>query len=521
MPITAGLLLLLALVVRLLTAGWGGLSCDEANCANIAAASSWGEMLEHIKLDGNAPLFYVVLRLWSIPFGTSDLSFRIFAVIAGAVISPLSYLLVRKQLGQSLSLQIAVLMALCAPLVQFGNMVRPYALLPMLSLVTTYQLMRLLDGVVNKKAVVAYGILVALMVYLHHWGAMVALGHALLVAIGFACGWWRQERALPWLAGAALALMIYSPWLAILAFQLDNDVSPWITPPAPIHLLFLTAVESMAGPVGKLDLREVVVDAWANIAFWMCLTLPVVIQPKNEELPPLRSSRWQLVVGGGLLAAMITSQFRSLWRDRYLTAFTPLLLVLYAVTATRAFRRLPGKAASVVPVALWLAVWLPHLFFFYTFPESSAWALVEQLSRNAQPASDLVVVSFEAIAPQVDRYLPDTVKVVSFPDLERVPVIRWAGINRRIREQERLDRLLSIMEGRLASGGRVWLVESYHKYVPMPLRFPIEGLTFNSVEAVRMCQIRAWLEERAVKDGKDLWAPGREFSVVASCFRAK
>ena len=518
---TVVLLFLLALIVRALTAGWGGLSCDEANCANIASAPTWERMVEYIKLDGNAPLFYVILRLWAIPFGSSDLSFRMLSVLAGASLSPLSYLLFRRQPGNGLALQIALMMALCAPLIQFGNLVRPYALLPVFSLVTTHLLMQLLERPARKGLVAAYGILVALMVYLHHWGAMVAVGHACLAATGLALRWWRPQQLLPWLAGAALALLLYLPWLPVLIWDLHHDVSPWIAPPTLSHLLMFTAVDTMSGPAGKMDWREAAVTLWANLAFWMSLVVPVEIEPATPGTPPFRSRRWQTVVGGGLLLAAITSQFRSLWRDRYLTAFTPLLLVLYAVTASKVCRRLPAKVAAVLPVALWLPIWLSHHFFFYTFPESSAWALMEQLSNQALPDTDLVVVSFEAIAPQVDRYLPASAPVVSFPDLERVKVIPWAGINERIRQRERLDKLLTMIEQRLASGGRIWLVESYHKYVPMPLRFPLDGLSFNAVEAVRMCQIRAWLEEHAVKDGKDLWAPGREFSIVASCFRRK
>src|SRR5262249_35957250 len=118
--ITVVLLFVLALVVRALTAGWGGLSCDEANCANMASAPTWERMVEYIKLDGNAPLFYVILRLWAIPFGSSDLSFRMLSVLAGASLPPLAYLIFRRQLGIGMSLQIALLIALCAPLIQFG-----------------------------------------------------------------------------------------------------------------------------------------------------------------------------------------------------------------------------------------------------------------------------------------------------------------------------------------------------------------------------------------------------------------
>lgn len=515
----AAALFLVALGVRIFTAGWGGLSCDEANCANIAAASTWDQVFEHIKLDGNAPLIYVVLKLWGTLFGGGDLSLRIFAVLSGSLLAPTAYLVLRKQLGESLSVTTAALMAFCAPLVQFGNLVRPYAWLPILSLLSTFMLMRLLDSPRNTLNVFAYAATLAALVYVHHWGAMVAAGQAVMVTAGLARGQWQKEQILSWLAGLGVALTLYAPWLPVLAFGLTNDVSPWITAPAWQALLFLMPVEAVSGYREKPEWLALAVTIWANLAVWASLLLPACMQTAQQSQPPFPVRRWQLATGSGLLVALVVSQFRPFWRDRYLMAFTPLLLVLYAVVSTRFARRLPRKLAAVVPVALWLPVWLPQLVFFHAFPESSAWAVMEQLAGQCRPATDLVVVSFEAIAPQVDRYLPAAVPVVSFPDLERISVIPWAGINKRIRQSDRLDRLLELMRDRLDSGGRVWLVESYHKYLPMPLNYPIHRLSFNAVEAVRMCQIRAWLDSHAKKEGKDLWAPGREFSVMAGCYR--
>jgi hypothetical protein len=476
-------------------------------------------VLEHVKLDGNAPLIYVMLKIWGTVFGSTDLSLRIFAVLSGSLLAPTTYLLLRKQLGESLSLTTAALMALCAPLVQFGNLVRPYAWLPMLSLLSTVMLMKLLDSPRNLRNVLAYAATLAALVYMHHWGAMVAAGHAVMFTVELARGQWQKEQIASWLAGVGVALALYAPWLPVLAFGLTNDVSPWITAPPWQELLFSMPVEAVSGYREKPEWLSLAVTIWANLAVWAGLLVPGHGEPAGHSRQPFPLRRWQLVTGGGLLAALLVSQFRPFWRDRYLTAFTPLLLVLYSVVSARFARRLPRKLAAILPVALWLPVWLPQLVFFHAFPESSAWALMEQLARQCRPATDLVVVSFEAIAPQVDRYLPAAAPVVSFPDLERISVIPWAGINQRIRESDRLDRLLKLMRDRLDSGGRVWLVESYHKYVPMPLNYPIQRLSFNAVEAVRMCQIRAWLDSHAVKEGKDLWAPGREFSVMAGCYR--
>ena len=516
---------ILSLAVRIYTAGWGGLSHDEALCVNIATAPSWEQMFHHIEGDGNPPLFYVLLRLWSSLLGGSDLSLRLFAVMISAAIVPIAYLLFRKDAGEGIATQLAVLLIFCAPLVDFGCLVRSYGLLPILSLLVTWQLMRLLKNPQPGEQV-KYGLLLALIVYLHHWGAMVAIGHGVLILGGWLRKSWTPHQIKSWAIAAGGAVLAYLPWVFVLARQLHSGVSPWITTPGWDQCLFYWPVQGIAGYQYQPEWAYYANLIWANLATWSSLVIPSAVHSKGKEgadnLPPqaeFKSRPWQVVIAGGLFAAMIVSQFRSIWRDRYLTAFSPLTLLCYAVVCTRVTRRLPSWLSWGLPIALWMLTWTPQLLYFHKFPESAGWALTEQIARQMNPKKDLIVVSCEAIAPQIDRYLPSQIKMVSFPDIERVRIYRWAGADERIRDQGQFTRLLNLMQSTLDSGGNVWLIESYYKYRPYPVDYSLQVVPYYSVERIRMSQIRRWLEEHARKVGKDdFCAPGREFPIRASHF---
>jgi hypothetical protein len=473
-------------------------------------------MFDYIKQDGNAPLIYVVMRLWAMVFGPGDLPFRLLALLISTSIVPIAYLLFRDWLGKERAVQIGILLSLCAPLVHFSNLVRGYGLLPLLSLVCTYQAIKILQSGSTLRRSSLYVITLAATVYLHHWGAVVAIGHGVLAVSGAICKWWTWRRFFQWMRLGVIAALLYLPWALVLFYQLRSDVSPWILRPGWDEILFYTAVEAVSGYRHTPKLLHDLNMIWADVLFWVTLTVPVVLS--RPPKPTFDTRHWQIVTGAGIAAAAIISQFRSIWRDRYLMAFTPLFLVIQPVVFSRFSGKLPRWLAVALPILVWLPPWIPQLVYFHRYPESSAWVLAEQVGKQANPSKDLVVVSFEAIAPQIDRYLPENVPMVSYPDIERVGVIRWAGMNERIRDEARLQELLKKMNNTLRNGGRIWLVESVHNYIAAPIGPSMEGFNFNAVETLRMCQIRTWLLAHANKAKEDLWAPGREFPIMASRF---
>src|SRR5207237_4076096 len=127
-------------------ATWTGMTTDEANGMAIAATGSWWDMFTHLMEDGNPPVFYIIMRLYTDVFGTSDLALKIFAVLLSTLVVPLIYWICRRFLDRELSEQIAWMMALCPPVVRYSTMIRGYMLMPLLSMMSTWGCMRCLSN---------------------------------------------------------------------------------------------------------------------------------------------------------------------------------------------------------------------------------------------------------------------------------------------------------------------------------------------------------------------------------------
>src|SRR4030095_2364894 len=147
-----------------------------------------------------------------------------------------------------------------------------------------------------------------------------------------------------------------------------------------------------------------------------------------------------------LLGPFLASSFRPAWRDRYLMSFVPLVLVVLCLMVRRFVPSRNRLGAYCLPALLWLAVWTPQWLALAFGSESSTHEIVAKINAEINSSHDLVVVSYEAAAPAFSRMLPKDIPLISLPDLERVSIVKWDGINRRIRDDSRMLELFARME---------------------------------------------------------------------------
>ena len=106
-----GFITLLALAVRIITVTWTGLTTDEANGVMIAVSGTWVDMLRHLRDDGNAPLFYVLVRAYSHFFGYHGLALKFLSLGLSTASVPIIYWIFRRVLAKELCLALAWMLA--------------------------------------------------------------------------------------------------------------------------------------------------------------------------------------------------------------------------------------------------------------------------------------------------------------------------------------------------------------------------------------------------------------------------
>lgn len=567
---------IVALIVRIFLASWSGLATDEANGVMIAVSGSWSDMLLHLKNDGNAPLFYALIRLLDHEFGHSDFAVKSIAVAIATAFVPFCYFVFRAILPKSICLQLAWILAFCPSLIRYGTLVRPYAMVSMLGLLSSFYCIKILTRDSSKLWIAPYGISTALLVYTHYWGAFVPIGQACLAAIGFVRKWFGKQELKNWLFGVAFSLLLFAPQVPTLIYQLQHDMSPWDTIRRPIALVssFLPGVILDIGSritfidqLSTLLCNLIVIVVFASTARFVYAKVteekadpeeelidfkPEEVEPKDysslsqnfksessselevekldsksdlkdieyREGQDFDSSKWKTLVVCGLAACFIVNFILPSMRFRYILPFVPMIIVVYLVTLKVVLAKRSKFIRYVAPCLVWILLSLPQLQVLAMMPETNTGKITEIITRRANREKDLVVISWQIIAPAIIYYLPKDVECVAYPDLKRSDFNHWPEMNERVRAGGKLARLKKKMNSILESGGAIWLVERARDIGEAKLDKDVisEDMAFEASFTKRMNQIHQWLKLNAKQSGEIMMAPGRDFPTFLTKF---
>ncbi len=237
---TAGLCAL-GFGLRLFRLTAASLSGDEgwAWSLNVKPLDGW---LPVIAQDDHPPLYYFVLRPWSLVAGNSELALRLISVFAGVLAIALVYQLVRRLAGARAALIAAALLTCLPQHVDFSQEARMYTLLTALALGAALSLWQALT-LPRPAAWAAWGAYVILMagaVYCHYYGWLLwaaGVAYVLLTA--------RGQRRVVALGLQGLVVLSFIPW------ALYAQVSSKTFPPPPGQWVYLTDWPAIAGVLNR------------------------------------------------------------------------------------------------------------------------------------------------------------------------------------------------------------------------------------------------------------------------------
>lgn len=228
-PAAVAIVSLLAVGLRLFRLDRDELWFDESFAALLAMEPT-STILVELARDSSPPLYFLLLRSWSLGLGTDPVTLRLFSVVCG-VLGVWAILRLGFRLwGASAGLAASTLLALSPLHVYYSREVRPYALfilLVILSVTAIEALGRRSWG----RALALYSLATLAAIYTHNYGLFLP---ALL-------GLWILLGRVAFRTGLAAALIIvagYLPWLPVLFSQVTSGATLWMerlwldTPPA-------------------------------------------------------------------------------------------------------------------------------------------------------------------------------------------------------------------------------------------------------------------------------------------------
>ena len=333
------LILLLAAVMRLVAFN-RSLWYDEA-FAVLFAEKGLGPMLYGTltPVSGGAAdihplLYYVILGGWMKVFGEDPYTVRLLSVIFGVATIGVIYLLGRDLFDRRTGLAAALIASVAPFAIQYHTEVRMYSLLGLLLSAATWCFVRgwrepaplLLGGPLRRwghrwRWWVAFGVLAGLAMYTQQLAAfyLAALGAFPFLA--------RKRRPLLGaLLGAAIAVILYLPWLIQLPGQMAKiGAYYWTSAPNAARFvltvyLFLVVNLDLPGTLGPLAL----VCAVFVFVFLVVQTIRVLRAPRREDRRALALVFW--LFAGPVVLAWLVSQIRPVYLERGLL---PSALLLY------------------------------------------------------------------------------------------------------------------------------------------------------------------------------------------------
>jgi uncharacterized membrane protein len=224
------LAVLAAALLRFWDLGRQGFWADEMYSLNAARQSLWQVLADR---DQTPPLHNLVLHFWIRVAGESELAVRVPAAVFGVTAVPLLHAVAARLYDRRVGVLAASLLALSLHHVVNARDARAYSLLVLLALASMWAYLRLLER--RRAAGPAYVVLTALLLYSHLFGVFIVAAQWAYQTLP---GRHPRVPAARWLQLQAGVLLLFAPWLGILAERASRVAGGfWIPAPAWHHLL--------------------------------------------------------------------------------------------------------------------------------------------------------------------------------------------------------------------------------------------------------------------------------------------
>ncbi|MDR2063800.1 MAG: glycosyltransferase family 39 protein [Candidatus Nomurabacteria bacterium] len=176
----------------------------------------WGEIWHYTALDINAPLYYFVLKVWSLIVGNSDIALRLLSVLLGVGVLFSGFALARRLFGAKIGYLTLLFLTLSPILLRYATEMRCYTLLIFLLILATHVFV-LANQKPSRKLWLLYGFLIAAAMWTHYYAALPILAHWVWRAIMLRKKFFTRGLV----ESLIFAAILFLPWLPVMLRQLS------------------------------------------------------------------------------------------------------------------------------------------------------------------------------------------------------------------------------------------------------------------------------------------------------------
>ena len=279
-----------------------------------------------LRQDGAPPLYYLVLHLWMLAFGTSEEAVRGLSLLLSLLAVPAAFWAADGMFGRRAAWGAAVLAATSSYLMYYSREARMYTLLVLVVLVcVTAFVHAFVFGRRRWLPVVALSLVATL--YTHNWGLYLTVGLAAAGGLVAVAGTDRRRVLVDGAIVTAAVAVLYAPWVPTLVYQAANTGAPWSDTPD---------VGNLVGVLGSLLGHAGVIIAFTLVGLPALVALARRWRSGGEALAVAALG---VVLGVSLVVSWLSSLLEPAWAGRYFGVFLPPVFLLMAVGLARERRR--------------------------------------------------------------------------------------------------------------------------------------------------------------------------------------
>ncbi len=175
------------------------------------------DILNFTAADVHPPLYYFLLKIWSMIFGYTDFALRAMSALFGALAILFAYMWIKYKYGKAAAILGALFLAISPNFVRYGQEMRMYTVIAAIVFAATFVLQLAIDNK-TKKWWIIYAVLVALGMYTHYFCAFAWVAHVVYLLFVYGKKFFSEKKFTVYI----LSVLLYLPWIPGLLSQVKT-----------------------------------------------------------------------------------------------------------------------------------------------------------------------------------------------------------------------------------------------------------------------------------------------------------
>ncbi len=390
------LLTLLAFFLRVYRIDWQSLWVDE-NFTFIISAKDLSSITQITSTDVHPPLYYYLVHFWMQLTGQSEFSVRFLSLVFSLLFVPLVFKLGSQLVNRRVGIIAAFLAAIGPFQVYYAQEARMYSLMVLLSLLSTYAMVKIagfgatstqpVDGLWRVRSRWATIIVSsALLLYIHYFAALVLLFQSSVILLTRI-----QQRALVirWCLSQVAVLALFAPWIPVMMRTYVTNDEDWRRF-IPFLPMFQDTMVSLS--LGESSERALYLTLASG--FFLALLIGIAAMAWRKQSRPLLWFLGLYLFQPILITYALSYSKPVFGASRYLIFVAPAfyILVSYGLVSLRD-RWKPLFVALLSCLVLASSYSLGNNYFNESFAKDDYRALAGLIETSTSPEDGLVIMN--------------------------------------------------------------------------------------------------------------------------------